>query len=359
MATAKQLIEALNKSAKETIGGVGLNIPDPPRLPSGNFALDLAIGGGIPLGRVTEIYGIEAAMKTTLLLKLIAQHQRMFPERRCAFIDVEGHTPRSWMETFGVDWSQLLYVSPDNGEQIVDLMEGLIQAEDIGLVGLDSIAAMISQRELDADAETANVGTSGLLVNKMYRKCTHALNKAKRDGKTLPTLVFINQIRYKMGVMHGDPETTPGGPAIKFFASMRLRVSGTDTFLKPKTDKLPTYKHIRGTVKKHKVPILAKAFEYQIALRDIPELNLKFGESYDWNTVLLYLKKLGLLLQVKDGWELQALVAGAKVTYPTQEALKERYQADRVFGDKVRKAVIDTALKNGDPITETENEGEG
>ena len=349
MATAKQLIEALNKSAKVQIGGVGLDIPDPPRLPSGNFALDLAIGGGIPMGRATEIFGLEASMKTTLLLKLIASHQRLFPDKRCAFIDVEGHTPRSWMETFGVDWKNLLYVSPENGEQVVDLMEGLVQAEDIGLIGLDSIAAMISQRELVSDAETANVGTSGLLVNKMYRKMTHGLNEAKRAGKSLPTLVFINQVRYKMGVMYGDPETTPGGPAIKFFASLRLRVNGSDEFAK-KTDKLPTYKHVRGTVKKHKVPILSKAFEYQIALRDIPELSLKFGEAYDWNTVLLYLKKLNLLVQVKDGWELQASVAGVAVTYPTQDALKSRYQSDRPFADKVRLAVVDTALKLGDPV---------
>jgi len=117
---------------------------------------------------------------------------------------------------------------------------------------------------------------------------------------------------------------------------------------------LPVYKKISATVRKNKIPILSKKAEYMIALRDIPELNLKFGESYSWNTVLLYLKKLGLLLQTKEGWELQAVVAGAKVTYPTQDALKERYQSDVEFGERVRKSVIEKAISDGDPISESE-----
>jgi recombination protein RecA len=346
-------MDAVNKSAKKTVGGMGLVIPDPPRLPSDVFALDLACGGGIPQGRAVVIYGLEASMKTTLALKLIANSQRLYPAKKCVFIDVEGHLSRQWAEAFGVDWSKLMYILPENGDQVVDLMEGFVMAEDVGVVVLDSIAAMVTQKELDKSAEDAIVGTAGLLINKLYRKMGHAFNEAKRMNN-MPTAIFINQIRYKIGVMFGSPETMPGGPSINnFLSSLTLRVRGEDVYDK-KTDKLPLYKKIHVTVKKNKVPILSKNCEYMIALKDIHTLGLKMGESYSWATVLIYLKKLGLLVQVKDGWELQALVAGVKVIYDTQDAMKDRYQSDPVFAAKVRKSVIDKALKDGDPISETE-----
>ena len=348
MAKLAELIGAVNKTSKKIIGGVGLVIPDPDRLPSGIFALDLAIGGGIPLGRCTVVYGLEASLKTTLALKLIAQHQVQFPDRGCVFIDVEGHLIQSWAEVFGVQWDKLLYIRPDSAEQVVNLMEGMMVADDVGLLVLDSIAALVSQRELDADAETANVGTAGLLINKLYRKMTHSFSEASRTA-VMPTVILINQIRYKMAVMFGDPETMPGGPAVKFLSSLTLRLSGYDEYEK-KTDKLPIYKKVHVVVKKNKVPILAKNCEFMVALRDIPELALKLGGSYDWNTVLLYLKKLALLVQVKDGWELQPIGKGIKIIYPTQEALKQRYQTEQPFAAQLRQGVITHALTQGDPV---------
>lgn len=352
----EDLIAAVNKNAKKTVGGLGLAIPDPVRLASGILGLDLAIGGGFPLGRVNVIYGMEAAMKTALLLKLIANHQRLFPHLRCVFIDVEQHLLQSWAEMFGVNWSELLYIRPESGEQVVDIMEGMMQADNIGILGLDSLAALMPQREIDADAETANVGTAGLLINKLYRRIGYAYGEAGRNETPLPTLVLINQIRYKIGVMFGDPETMPGGPSIKFASSLTVRLNGSDEFAK-KTDKLPTFKYVKGQVKKHKVPILSRNFEYKIALKEIPELKLKFGECYSWNTILLYLKKLGLLTQEKDGWQLTALVAGVKTMWDTQDVLKDKYQDDVAFGERVRKVVIDRALIQGDPIVETDSEG--
>src|SRR5271166_1526714 len=126
MTTVKELIDAQNKASKKIVGGIGLEIEDPARLPTDIFALDLAIGGGAPLGRAILIYGMEASMKTTLALKLIASYQRRFPDKKCVFIDVEGHLAPSWAVKFGVDWSKLLYIRPDNGEQAVDLCEALV-----------------------------------------------------------------------------------------------------------------------------------------------------------------------------------------------------------------------------------------
>lgn len=355
MATVKDLIDAQNKAAKKTIGEVGMVVPDPERLPTDIFALDLAIGGGAPLGRGILIYGMEASMKTTLALKLIASYQRRFPAKRCVFIDVEGHLDPDWARAFGVKWEELLYILPDNGEMVVDLVEGMIMADDIGVIVVDSLAALVSQGELDKSAEDVLVGKGGLLVNKLYRKVGHAFNEAKRKD-SMPLVVFINQIRFKIGVMFGSPETLPGGPSVNnFLSSLTLRVSAKDKFLK-ETDKLPTYKVISVTVKKSKVPLLSQNCEYTIALRDIPELGLKLGDSYSWNTVLIYLKKLGLLVQgeAKKGWTLSALVAGVKTEWATQDELKDRYHSDFDFAAKVRKVIIDRALVEGDPVSESE-----
>jgi recombination protein RecA len=347
MAKAEQLIAALNKATKKTIGGVGLVIPDPTRIPTGIFAFDLGVGGGFPRGRCSLIYGLEASFKTTLALLTIQHHQKMYPKETCAFIDIEHHLTQSWAEMFGVDWSKLLVVHPENAEQVVDIVEGLMAAEDIGVVVIDSIAAMVTQKELDKNAEDVLVGGSGLVINKLYRKMTSAFTEADRVGH-LPTVIVINQIRYKIGQM-GNPETMPGGPSINFLSSLSVRVSGQDII--KKGEKMPTFKHIRVTVKKNKVPILAKNVEYLIALKTIDDgsMHLTFGQSYDWNTVLLYLKKLELLIKGDaGGWVYQ------KLLYDTQDALKDRYFEDPDFHDKVQALVIKTALTQGDPITESD-----
>jgi recombination protein RecA len=349
MATVKELMDAQNKASKTTIGAIGLEVGDPERLPSDIFSLDLAIGGGMPLGRCILIYGMEASMKTTLALKLIASHQRTQPDKVCVFIDIEGHLSQSWATAFGVDWSKLMYVRPSNGEQAVDLCEAMVMADDVGVIVFDSIAALVTQGELDKGAEDVIVGKAGILVNKLYRKIGHAFTHAAQD-KHYPMVVFINQIRFKIGVMFGSPETLPGGPSInQFLSSLTLRVSAKDKFIK-ETDKLPSYKVINVTVKKHKVPILNQNCEYTIALRDIPELGLKLGDSYSWNTILIYLKKLSLLTQATKGWELSALVAGVKTQWATQDELKARYHADHEFASKVRKTIIGRALTEGDPV---------
>lgn len=308
------------------------------------------------MGRVSVIFGMEAAMKTFLALKLVAKHQKLFPHLKCVFFDVEHHLLQSWAEMAGVNWNELGVVNPGSAEQTVDMIEGLMVAEDIGMIVLDSIAALMPQREIDASADVANVGTAGLLINKFYRRLGHSYGEAARNGTPLPTMILINQIRYKIGVMFGDPETMPGGPSIRFASSLTIRINGHDEFAQKK-DKMPTFKYVKGQIKKNKVTILSKNFEYKVALKEIPELRLKFGECYSWNTVLLYLKKLGLLTQPDKEWVLTSLISGVKTTWETQDKLKERYQDDPAFGDKVRKVVIDRALIQGDPITETDDDG--
>ena len=261
----KQLMTQFGKDYKDPeIATIGLNIEDPNRMPTGLFAFDLATGGGIPEGRISIFYGTEDSMKTTLCLKLIAQAQRKYPDKTATFVDVEGVLGKKWSQTLGVDIDKLAYIKPDNAEQVVDMVEGLLYADDISVIVIDSLAAMVTQYELDKSAEDAIVGKSGIIMNKLYRKVVNALGKCNRAGK-YPTLLLINQIRYKIGGM-GNPEVLPGGKSFQYGSSLTVRCRGADIMDSNVSTKLPAYKEINIIVKKYKVPILAKTAVVMVAL---------------------------------------------------------------------------------------------
>lgn len=326
-----------------------LDADDPPRLGTGIFAVDLQLGGGIPMGRISVIYGPEASMKTTLALKFIAEAQRRFPDKKAVFVDVEGHYSKEWAIKMGVDEPALTVVGPDTAEQAVNFIESLLYAEDLSVVVLDSLAALVTNAELDSDAEKAQVGTQGLLINKMYRKVTRALLLAKKEKKRTPTLILINQIRYKIGVMYGNPEIMPGGPSFLFASFMTLRTYGKDEMDTSVSKDLPAFKKVNVIVKKKKVPIVATKSEFLLALLPNPALGLKVGESYDWTTVLHYLKAYNLLVKVKGGWDLLCM-DGELLSYPKQEDLKKAMRDDPEFDALVKGHIISTVLEGADMI---------
>ena len=149
------LVKGINKKSSKDIATVGITYADPDRLSTGYFALDLATGGGVPIGRVSIIYGPESSMKTTLALKLIANAKKRWPEKKAVFIDVEGHMSKSWAAAMGVDVDKLIYILPENAESVVDMVEAFTQAEDISVLALDSLAAMVTNHELNSDADIA------------------------------------------------------------------------------------------------------------------------------------------------------------------------------------------------------------
>ena len=186
-------------------------------IPTGSIALDLALGvGGLPKGRIVEIYGPEASGKTTIALSIIAEAQRRGGQ--CAFVDAEHAVDPAWAEIIGVNLDDLLLSQPDTGEQALEITETLIRSGALDVIIVDSVAALVPRAELEGEMGDAVMGLQARLMSQALRKLTGAISRSKT------ILIFTNQIRQKIGVMFGNPETTPGGLALKFYASVRLDV---------------------------------------------------------------------------------------------------------------------------------------
>lgn len=188
-------------------------------LSSGALSLDLALGGGYPKGRIIEIYGPESSGKTTLTLHAIAEIQRQ--GGTAAFIDAEHALDPSYAKRLGVDTENLLVSQPDNGEQALEIVETLVRSNAVDLIVLDSVAALVPQAEIDGEMGDSHMGLQARLMSQALRKLTGIISKSKA------TVIFINQIRMKIGVMFGNPETTTGGNALKFYASVRMDIRRT------------------------------------------------------------------------------------------------------------------------------------
>lgn len=185
-------------------------------IPSGSLSLDIALGGGYPKGRVIEIYGPESSGKTTLTLHAIAEIQKQ--GGTAAFVDAEHALDPAYARKVGVDTDNLLVSQPDNGEQALEIVETLVRSNAVDIVVVDSVAALVPQAEIDGDMGDAHMGLQARLMSQALRKLTGIISKSKT------TVIFINQIRMKIGVMFGNPETTTGGNALKFYASVRLDI---------------------------------------------------------------------------------------------------------------------------------------
>ncbi|MBQ8582977.1 MAG: recombinase RecA, partial [Ruminococcus sp.] len=186
-------------------------------IPTGSMTLDMALGiGGVPRGRIVEIYGPESSGKTTVALSVLAQAQKLGGE--VAFIDVEHALDPVYAKALGVNIDELLVSQPDSGEQALEIAEALIRSGAIDVIVLDSIAAMTTRAEIDGEMGDLHVGQLARLMSQAMRKLTAAISKSNCVA------IFINQIREKIGVMYGNPETTPGGRALKFYASVRIEV---------------------------------------------------------------------------------------------------------------------------------------
>ena len=186
-------------------------------IPTGALGLDIALGiGGVPRGRIIEIYGPESSGKTTLALHTIAEAQKLGGE--AAFIDAEHALDPVYAKKLGVDIDNLIVSQPDTGEQALEITESLIRSGALDVIVVDSVAALVPKAEIDGDMGDSHMGLQARLMSQALRKLAGAINKSKT------VLVFINQLREKVGIMFGNPETTPGGRALKFYASVRLDI---------------------------------------------------------------------------------------------------------------------------------------
>lgn len=255
---------------------------DVPVISTGSLGLDVALGiNGLPKGRIIEIYGPESSGKTTLAIHAIAEAQKQ--GGIAAFIDAEHAFDRFYAEKLGVDTENLLISQPDNGEQALEITENLIRSGAIDIIVVDSVAALVPRGEIEGEMGDSKMGLQARLMSQAMRKLTGTI------GKTSCCCIFINQLREKIGVMFGNPETTTGGNALKFYASIRLDIRKTGSAIKDKEGNV-VGNHVKVKIAKNKL-----APPFRIALFDIiyGQGISKNGEIIDIGVDLDIIKKSG------------------------------------------------------------------
>ena len=280
-------------------------------IPTGALAIDIALGvGGVPRGRVIEIYGPESSGKTTLMLHLIANAQKAGGV--AAFIDAEHALDPGYAKKLGVDLDNLLVSQPDSGEEALTICETLARSNALDIIVVDSVAALVPKAELEGEMGMATMGMQARLMSQALRKLTAILSKAKT------TCLFTNQLREKVGVMFGNPETTPGGKALKFYASVRLDIRRKDAI----KDAAGTVmgNHVKVKVVKNKVaPPFAEA-EFDILFNHGID---KEGSALDVATTLGVVEKKGAWLQFAGELIGQGKEASRKALVEKPELMKK------------------------------------
>ncbi len=301
-------------------------------VPTGILPLDVALGiGGLPRGRITEIYGPEAGGKTTVALHIIASIQQQ--GGTAAFVDAEHALDPMYAKRLGVDVDNLLLAQPDTGEQGLDIAEALIRSAAIDVVVIDSVAALVPKSEIEGEMGDANVGLHARMMSKAMRKLTALI------GKTETVVIFINQIREKVGIMFGNPETTTGGRALKFYSSVRLEVR--------KGEPLKQGSEIIGNRVKIKVAKNKVAPPFRTA-----EFDLIYGEGYS---------RLGSIVDMGVAFEIVDK-AGAFFSYKGTRLGQGRENAKKFLREhpdisaEIENKIRDAVLKSLKPLPMTESE---
>ena len=284
---------------------------------TGSISLDVALGiGGVPRGRIIEIYGPESSGKTTLALHVVAAAQKKGGE--AAFIDAEHALDPVYAKALGVDTDSLLVSQPDNGEQALDICEALVRSGAIDIVVVDSVAALVPKAELEGEMGDSFVGLQARLMSQALRKLAGAISKSNC------VVIFINQLREKIGVMYGNPETTTGGRALKFYSSVRIEIRRTETL---KNGATPVGNRVRAKVVKNKIAPPFKEAEFDIMYG---EGISKLGELVDMGVKFGFLQKSGAWFYRDD----ERLGQG-------RDAAKQYFKEHPEAAEKIEAAIVE------------------
>ncbi|MGF1571146.1 MAG: recombinase RecA [Nodosilinea sp.] len=300
-------------------------------IPTGALTLDLALGGGLPKGRVIEIYGPESSGKTTVALHALAEVQKAGGV--AAFVDAEHALDPVYAKALGVNIDELLVSQPDTGEMGLEVVDQLVRSAAVDIVVIDSVAALVPRAEIEGEMGDAHVGLQARLMSQALRKITGSI------GKSQCTVIFLNQLRQKIGISYGNPETTTGGNALKFYASVRLDIRRIQT-LKKGTEEYG----IRAKVKVAKNKV---APPFRIA-----EFDILFGQGISTLGCLVDLAEQTSVIVRKGAWY---SYAGDNIGQGRDNTVL-RLQADPAFAAKVEAEVREKLAINGAPVTVEEDE---
>ena len=301
-------------------------------IPTGCLPVDIALGvGGLPRGRITEIFGPEASGKTTLCLHVIKEAQKK--GGTAAFIDAEHALDPSRARLIGVDLDNLLISQPDNGEQALEIVETLVRSNAVDVIVVDSVAALVPKAEIEGDMGDSMMGVQARLMSQALRKLTGAISKSKA------VVIFTNQLRQKIGIMFGNPETTPGGLALKFYASIRIDVRKIANIKTPTGD--PIGSQHRARIIKNKVAPPFKEAEFDIMNTEGISV---YGSLVDLAVVHGLITKAGAFFKV-DGQNIQGR-EGAKNYLREHQSITDNLQEQ--IWEIVRNPVVDKTPKTQD-----------
>jgi recombination protein RecA len=296
-------------------------------IPTGALSLDIALGGkGMPKGRIVEVYGPESSGKTTLCLHVIAQSQKLGGV--AAFVDAEHALDPAWAKRLGVSLKDLLVSQPDTGEQALEIVEMLVRSNAVDVIVIDSVAALIPKAEIEGEMGDAQMGSQARLMSQAMRKLTAAVSKSKS------LVIFINQIRMKIGVMFGNPETTTGGNALKFYSSVRIDIRRVNAI---KEGEVAIGNHVRAKVVKNKIAPPFREAEFDILFES--------GISYEGD--LLDMGVNEMVIDKSGAWFNYGSVRLGQGREQARQFLKDNPDVGKEIREKVlaRKAVVDPDAK--------------
>ena len=338
----RALDQAFKNIEKKYGKGAIMKMGEAPRvsvsaIPTGAVNLDIALGiGGIPRGRVVEIFGPESSGKTTLALHIVAEDQKQ--DQTCAFIDAEHALDAEYAENLGVDIDNLILSQPDTGEQGLDIAESLVRSGAVDLIVIDSVAALVPRAEIEGEMGDSHVGLQARLMSQALRRLTGVIAKSNT------TVIFINQLREKVGVMFGSPETTPGGRALKFYSSVRLDIRRIKTITQGDNS---IGSRTRVKVVKNKVAPPFKVVEFDIMYgKGISKSGVLLDTAVDMDII----DKAGSWFSYKD----EKLGQGRE---NVKDLLEENPELMAEIDAEVRKSIIQ-AQEDGEENTEEDKKEE-